>query len=204
MKKNAVTVSIGFIVVTMLLVLSALLLLFFLQTVFQKTGAELVPEERCRVSVEREARLHAIAKQPGGGYTADDFASNIECRRIPIELHGNDAESLAGKTAALMNKCWSIFGQGKELFSEGKSDFCHQCFIITYDAGTSFAFAGTAARLSAASLKGRHDVPETIVGGVYGIIFKASPSGVAQLLVRPLTPEGLKPCENAAFVRERA
>jgi hypothetical protein len=206
MNKHAVSMT--FIMVAIILLLLTLALLFFINTVFQKTKA-FVPEEKCRLSVEREATLNQVLKHQGAGHTAADFASNLECQQIHINVTGKDEKQLVALTAGLMERCWKTFGSGRlELFSRGEGTFCHVCYAVAYEAGTSFDLA-SALQKRKDFVQGKYDLLPKIEGETHGIIFRyqLGAQGIEQkIAVRPLDPaqpQALELCKGAYFPPQR-
>ncbi len=197
----------AFVMAAIILLLLTLGLLFFINTVFQKTK-EAVPEQTCQVSVEREAQINMIAKQAGAGHTPKDFASNVECQTIPIDLKGSDAQWVTGMTGVFMEKCWKMFSQGRlELFSREQGTFCHICYALTPAPGTTLALEDA---LKNKRWSVRYDVPQQLASEKYGIIFlyKRAENGdvTQQVVVRaldPTQPQALEVCAGAEFPRQR-
>lgn len=193
-----------FMMVAILLLLLTLTLLWFLKTVFTKTQQSTV-EEQCKATVQREAQLNRISRV-GLGHSAQTFANNVDCRQIPISLPGQDEKMLAGITGVYMEKCWNLFGRGASvLFSEGTGTFCHICYVLTFDPGTSFPLKESLQKQTLGSLKGKYDVPDTVVGERYGIIFRYDKSGQnvdQRIFVQPLA--AITVCgAGTAFPRQR-
>ncbi len=204
---NKKAVSMAFIMAAVIILLLAVGLLFFIKTVFLKTGQATI-EEKCRISVEREAMLNMLlgAEKAGAGHTANDFATNVECQEIPVDLKGKDEKTIAGMAGVLMEKCWNTFGKGKlELFSRGSGTFCSTCYVLDIDPKQTIDLEDSLASRQGWVLEGRYDVPQPLVGGKQGIVFfyqRDSAGTVAsKIYVRPLG--ALDMCRDAVFPRRR-
>lgn len=202
MSKKAISTT--FVVVSILFLLLAFGMFFFIKTVFEKTQG-MVPEKKCETTVAREATLNFALKLEGEGHTARSFASTVECQQIAIPMPGKD-EALAGLTGIFMGKCWKIFGQGDlELFSKDEGTFCHICYILTYDQGTTFELESALQKKSLGSLQGKYDAPATVSAEKYAIVFRyrKDSAGIEQkLFVLPLDSVSTA-CHGAEFPRQR-
>jgi len=187
----------------MILVLLALIgLAFYMRATFQATEM-LVHEKQCAISVKQEAALHQASKATGAGYTAGDFAGNVQCSTMNVTLEG-DARALAGSTARQMQKCWQMLGNGRlEFFSRDDGAFCHICSVLTLP-GTLFDV-----RTAVQRLQGNYDAPASIAGTKHAVIFRYQLKGAAAsqtVFVRPLDPaqpQALDICAGAEFSRQR-
>jgi hypothetical protein len=188
--------TVWLILILALIIMSAL----YIKEFFDKTK-ESVPEKQCAVSAEQEAQLNVMT---GDSYSARDFASNVDCRWVPVKIKGRNP---GVQTINYMNKCWEMLGKGSlKLFSSGK--FCHICYVITYEPEADFNLN---AKLDAMQTKPvtKYDIPEFIKGSAYGIIFYYSrEEGVAdaKIAVRPFdsaSPKAFDICKDAEFPAQR-
>jgi hypothetical protein len=197
--------SMAVIVMLVLLLILIISFLFFSRTIFQRTESK-IPEEKCRLSVQREAFVNIAGAQAGGGHTVEDFASNIDCFSLPAK--SNSPGSAGAFTAELMEECWKMFGSGSlRLFSRGAGIFCHICYDVEYARGTSIDLSSLLENRRLGSLKGHYDVP-AVSDVPHEVIFRYA-RGLAgnveqKVFVRSTTPESLKEvCANAVFPRQR-
>lgn len=203
---NNKAVSMAFVVVAIIILLLTFALLIFIGTVFQKTRQATI-EERCRVSVEREALLNSMldAEKAGAGYTVKDFAGNVECQTIPIDLRGKDEKSIATTSRVLMEKCWKTFGKGGlNLFSRGEGTFCHICYSLTIDPNARVDIDGFLKAQQEWLLKDKYDAQSPLAAET-GIVFFSNRDSAgavtSKIYVRPLN--ALDMCRDAEFPRQR-
>ncbi len=193
--------SIAFVMVCVVLLVLLIALLLFVNTVFTKTK-ESIPEQRCALSVQREAGVNLAGKAAGAASTAHDFSSNIECQTIPVDLTKNDDAAIAA--IPYIDKCWKTFGSGaKDLFSRAgdKNAFCAICYALALKPGTSIDLKNA---LAQRQIPAEYDVPVALAGGTLAVVFSdtLSESGAVQkVLVRPMSELGA--CANAEFPPQR-
>lgn len=203
MNKKAITMA--FIIAAIIILLLTISLFLFISTVFQKTK-EMTFEKKCEVSVNREALLNLALKQEGAGHTVKDFASNVDCQTIPIEVPEKNEGKVIGMIRTFMDKCWKIFGQERELFSRGDGTFCHICYSLTLESGIAVELEEA---LKLRPPKAKYDVPAQTSGDLQAIVFYAKKTGDdidQKILVRaldPAQPQALADCADAEFPRQR-
>lgn len=183
----------------LILILIIAFLLYF-KEFFDKTK-ETIPERQCAITIEQEAQLNVIT---GSSYSAKDFASNIDCKWIPVKIKGRNQ---AVQTINYMKKCWEMLGKGSlNFFSSGK--FCHICYIITYEPEVDFNLKNNLEIMRSKPLS-NYDIPDFIKGREYGIIFyynKENSIVDAKIVVRPFDsadPEAFDICKDAEFPAQR-
>ncbi len=191
---NKKAVSTAFIVATILILLFTFVLLIFIGTFFQKTEQAAV-EEKCRISVEREAMINSLLEPEGAGNTLNDFAGNVECQTVPVDLRGKEEKTIAATAKTLMEKCWNTFGKGGlKLFSRGEGTFCHICYSLTIDPNIRVDLGST-----------QYDVQSPLAGENHGIVFfynrDTKGAITSKIYVRPLN--ALDMCKDAEFPRQR-
>ena len=199
MNRKAVTMA--FTTVAILLLLLTLALFYFLSVTFEKTKVATI-EEKCQVSVQREATLNMVTKQEGAGHTLNDFATNVECQEIPVDLTSKKESEVAGMTAALMEKCWKMFGSGKkELFSRGEGTFCNKCYVLDTDAKQAVNLEDALALKKDWVLYGSYDVPKQLSGSKQGIVFyyNRDLAGIATAKVYVRALDAMNMCQDAEW-----
>ncbi len=201
---NKKAVSMAFVVVAIIILLLTFTLLIFIGTVFQKTGQATI-EEKCRVSVEREALINSIAAKTGAGHTLKDFATNVECQTIPLDMRGKDEKAIASSIRMLIEKCWKTFGKGGlALFSRGEGIFCHVCYSLTIDPKTTVDIDTFLKSQQEWLLKDKYDAqsPLAVETGIVFFNNRDSAGAVtSKIYVRPLN--ALDVCKDAEFPRQR-
>lgn len=146
-------------------------LIFFLRTMFEKTET-MIPEERCRITVDRETALNlALARaDKDTAHTSSDFASNIKCKTVFHTITEKDETKLLGLVMHLMERCGEMFGEGKrEHFSRDENTFCHICYSATFKEARSLPLKTA---LEKRKPKMAYDVPDVLdTGNQQGIIY---------------------------------
>lgn len=110
--------------VAIIIILVALVLLFFLlRKIF--VSADLTTEEmKCRESIGK----YIVAKT----LTKGDFNTQIECPTWFDTITEKNEYTIKKEVAEKMRRCWSIWYEGKnELFKEDYL-YCHPCYIIDF------------------------------------------------------------------------
>jgi hypothetical protein len=202
MHRKGFQVPFAFVMMGILLLIVAFGVLLLVKTAFDREN-ENVPAEQCRITVLREAVVNSGATKAKGGYTARDFASNIDCEQISVSIVGKEPSKLAAMTADYVDQCWKMFGSGNyALFSKqaDPSTFCHVCYTVTYDAGASVDTRAALARKPTITT----DIPESF-GGQQAIIYINTLSSIGnaqKIAIRPLD-KIQEVCPNAAFAAQR-
>jgi hypothetical protein len=202
---NKKAVSMAFVMAAIIILLMTFALLYFLSVTFEKANKTTI-EEKCQVSVQREATLNMITKQTGAGHTVDDFAGNVECQEIPLDLKNKNAQETAATTVSLMEKCWNLFGSGKkELFSSGSGLFCHKCYVLTIDPSLAISLEDVIKARRESAIQGNYDVPKPLSGENQAVVFvyARDSSGIVSQKVYVRALGAMDMCKNAVFPAQR-
>lgn len=205
MNKKGYNVTISFVVVVILMLALAISLLLFLKTFFEKTEQAAL-EKKCEISVKREAAINVATQEAKAAHTAVDFASNIDCRTIPLPIAEKGERARISLTRSYMDRCWEMFGKGKlRLFSrvsDDKRKFCHECYSVSYEPVASFDLKTALDKMLPAF---PYDVPSIVSGEKQAIVFYylLNDDGTTEqkIAVRPFGELDL--CADAEFPRQR-